>query len=95
MIRLVKYKHAGRSRGQGMTEYVIVVALIAIAAASVYGYLGKTIRHQTAAVANALAGEKENADAARSQAAAAADNASTEANKALGLSTFPEGIDAK
>jgi len=43
-------------RGQGMTEYIIIVAMIAIAAIAVYQYFGQTVRNQTAAVAQELAG---------------------------------------
>lgn len=43
-------------RGQGMTEYIIIVAMIAIAAIAVYQYFGQTVRNQTAAIAQELAG---------------------------------------
>jgi type IV pilus assembly protein PilA len=46
-----------RQRGQGMTEYIIIVALVAVAAIAVYQYLGQVLRAQTAAVARELAGE--------------------------------------
>jgi Flp pilus assembly pilin Flp len=39
-----------------MTEYIIIVALIAIAAIGVYSYLGGTVRNQTAAIAKEVAG---------------------------------------
>ena len=42
--------------GQGMTEYIIIVAMIAIAAIAVYQYMGQTVRNQTAAIAQELAG---------------------------------------
>ena len=32
--------------GQGMTEYIIIVALIAIAAIAIYGLFGETVREQ-------------------------------------------------
>lgn len=44
-------------RGQGMTEYIIVVALVAIAAIGVYTAFGKTVRGQMAVTAQALAGD--------------------------------------
>ena len=43
-------------RGQGMTEYIIIVAMIAIAAIAVYQYFGQTVRNQTAAIAQELSG---------------------------------------
>jgi Flp pilus assembly pilin Flp len=46
-----------------MTEYIIVVALVAIAAIGVYTAFGKTLRGQMAVTAQALAGS--GADQAR------------------------------
>lgn len=43
-------------RGQGMTEYIIIVALIAIAAIGVYTAFGNVIKGQTGAMAAELAG---------------------------------------
>ena len=45
-----------RSRGQGMTEYIIIVALIAIAAIAVYSFFGDTLRSQMGAMTQELAG---------------------------------------
>ena len=44
--------------GQGMTEYIIIVALIAIAAISVITIFGNNLRNLFASSANALAGEE-------------------------------------
>lgn len=60
-------------RGQGMTEYIIIVAMIAIAAIAVYQYFGQTVRNQTAAIAQELAGNdgtaaKDNAQSSAGQA---------------------------
>lgn len=44
-------------RGQGMTEYVIIVALIAIAAIGVYAAFGNVIKGQTGAMAAELGGQ--------------------------------------
>jgi type IV pilus assembly protein PilA len=51
-------KIALRSRqlGQGMTEYIIIVALIAVAAIGVYQAFGDIIRGQTSVAASTLAG---------------------------------------
>ena len=43
--------------GQGMTEYIIVVALVAVAAIAVYQYFGQVVRAQVAAMAHELSGE--------------------------------------
>jgi Flp pilus assembly pilin Flp len=46
-----------KSRGQGMTEYIIIVALIAIAAIGVITLFGDNIRTLFGISANALAGQ--------------------------------------
>ncbi len=45
-------------KGQGMTEYIIIVALIAIAAIGVVSLFGDNIRALFATSANALAGDQ-------------------------------------
>ncbi len=42
--------------GQGMTEYIIIVALIAIAAITIYGIFGDTIKGQMGVMTEELAG---------------------------------------
>jgi Flp pilus assembly pilin Flp len=46
-----------KALGQGMTEYIIIVALIAIAAIGVYSFFGQTVRQQTAGMAKELSGQ--------------------------------------
>jgi Flp pilus assembly pilin Flp len=46
-----------RSRGQGMTEYIVIVALIGVAAIGAYSFLGQSIRGATAGLALEIAGE--------------------------------------
>ena len=43
--------------GQGITEYIIIVALIAIAAIAIYGLFGDTIRGQMGVMTEELAGQ--------------------------------------
>ena len=45
-----------KQAGQGMTEYIIIVALIAVAAIGVYSFFGKTIQAQTAGMAEEMSG---------------------------------------
>ncbi len=75
-----------RQLGQGMTEYIIIVALIAVAAIGVYSYFGGTVRSQTAGMAKELAGE--NASSEQSKAKSNADNAATSASKKATLGTY-------
>lgn len=58
-----------RQLGQGMSEYIIITALIALAAITVVGAFGNVVQEQFAAMADALAGDT--ATAAESEATAA------------------------
>jgi Flp pilus assembly pilin Flp len=75
-----------KSRGQGMTEYIIIVALIAIAAIGVYSAFGNVIRGQTGAMAAELGG-KSGATSANN-AGQAGDKAERIGQKTANLSDF-------
>jgi type IV pilus assembly protein PilA len=77
-------------RGQGTVEYIIIVALIGIASIAVYQWLGDTVRNQTAAVANELAGV--DGTAQREAAAAAAVNAAKQENTNRNLSNYTNNV---
>jgi len=64
-----------KQRGQGMMEYIIIVALIAVAAIGVYSMFGKTVRNQTAGLANEVAGKKADIKKAEDSAGIAKDRA--------------------
>lgn len=72
--------------GQGMTEYIIIVALIAVAAIAVYQLFGKTVRNQTAGIAQEVAGQ--DGSTAIAEAGKAASAASTAAGQDTTLSTY-------
>jgi len=74
LINTPRINQKRRQLGQGMTEYIIVVALVAIAAIAVYQLFGQVIRSQTAAMAKELAGEdgSEQSQAAQTAAESAA-----------------------
>ena len=82
--------HAVRHRGQGMTEYIIIVALIAVAAIAVYQFFGQTIRSQMSAIANEVAGQS---GKAAMTAAGTAANSTTDERSAKGLSKYADGAD--
>ncbi|MFN5509852.1 MAG: Flp family type IVb pilin [Burkholderiales bacterium] len=77
-----------RLSGQGMTEYLIVVALIAVAAIGVYSLLGQTLRSQTAGLAMEVSGQDAGAAIGASQGQAAAAQSSAATRK--GLSNYNE-----
>jgi Flp pilus assembly pilin Flp len=88
MNRAIRKLAPRSSRGQGMTEYIIIVALIAVAAIGTYNYLGRTLRNQTGAIAAGLAGDQPNATAAMDSAKKAGGNAQKEAATSKGLQNF-------
>lgn len=62
-----------RQRGQGMTEYIIITALIAIAAIAAVAYFGGTVRAQVGGMAQELSGKNAQSsigDAGKQSAAA-------------------------
>lgn len=75
-----------RQLGQGMTEYIIIVALIAIAAIAVYGFFGDTIRGQMGAMTQELAGD----DADRSGIDAGSAGAKEEGTTSKDLKTYTD-----
>ena len=79
-------RNTRKQRGQGMTEYVIIVALIAVAAIGVYSLFGRTVRNQTAGLAQEVAGTA--ATAAIADARANAATAETNADVSKGLSNY-------
>jgi Flp pilus assembly pilin Flp len=55
-VEVFLMKRLFKQIGQGMTEYIIIVALIAIAAIAAYGLFGDTIRGQVGGMAAELGG---------------------------------------
>lgn len=72
--------------GQGMTEYIIIVALIAIAAIGVYSLFGDTVTDQMGAMTVELSGGAAAGVTARKDADANVKSATSEKN----LSTYEE-----
>lgn len=75
-------------RGQGMTEYIIIVALIAVAAIGVYRLFGDTIRSQMAGLAQEMAGTS--GSTARGMAEDAAEKAENTGAAPKDLSNYYE-----
>ncbi|MBC7414148.1 MAG: hypothetical protein H7327_04340 [Herminiimonas sp.] len=88
VISITIRNNSNRQRGQGMTEYIIIVALIAVAAIAVYQFFGQTIRSQTSAIANEVAG-KTGAPAVAAAGTAATASDGERAKK--GLSNYADG----
>ena len=73
-----------RQAGQGMMEYVIIVALIAVAAIGIYSAFGQTVRNQTAGMAKEVAGKEANIGAAVNSANASAGRANDPQKSGMG-----------
>jgi type IV pilus assembly protein PilA len=91
--KFMVFKTKRAQRGQGMTEYIIIVALIAIAAIAVYQFFGDTVRAQTGAIAQELAGQ--NGDGARGDAVTAANAAANQANTQRNLTNYTNNVGAQ
>jgi Flp pilus assembly pilin Flp len=58
-----------KSLGQGMVEYIIIVAVVALGSIAVYTAFGDVLRGQVATAAGALNGETGNGRSASNEAA--------------------------
>jgi type II secretory pathway pseudopilin PulG len=76
-----------------MMEYIIIVALIAVSAIGVYAMFGKTVRNQTAGLANEVAGKK--ADQMITNAGTAADTAASRGDATKGMAEYNKENDQK
>ena len=77
-----------RQAGQGMAEYIIIVALVAVAGLATWELVGSSIGQSAAGVASAIAGT--DASAIRNQAQATATAASTQAQETENLSNYAD-----
>ena len=76
-------------RGQGMTEYLVILGLIAIAAIAVLSFFGQTMRNQVAGMAQEVGGKTGSAEVTNAQTAAG--KASTNAQVNMNMSTYTKG----
>ena len=74
--------------GQGLSEYIIIVALIAVAAIGTVSLFGGTVSNQVSGMAQEMSGQS--ADGAIGEAQADAD-ASLATSSAKGLGQYEEG----
>jgi hypothetical protein len=83
-------KRIGRKTqfGQGMTEYIIMVALIAIGAISAFTFFSHSVQSGIAEVANGLAGQSGAVSTAATDAKNAGASANTSAETKVGLDNY-------
>ena len=82
-LKMVQYKRQKNQLGQGMTEYIIIVALVAVAAIGVYSAFGNVIKSQMAVMTGEIAGNPNTGAAAKVQTDAATGAAAGNVNKSL------------
>ena len=81
---LQRHRHKpNHEAGQGMTEYLIIVALIAVAAIGVFAYFGQTIRDQISGLAEQVSGKSSTTQVSSAQTAAGKAVTSATAQKNL------------
>ena len=91
-IKLSKRISGNRQLGQGMTEYIIIVALIAIAAIGVYSAFGRTLQAQVAQITNGVAGNTAGVSTNQALSTSEAGVATTDAAKVVGLDTYGQNV---
>lgn len=84
----MQYRTTREVLGQGMVEYIIIVALIALAAIGAFSYFGKSVRGQTAQMAQQVAGQ--DVETGRAEAREGGDLALEQAGNDYGLNNYIE-----
>jgi len=82
----MQFKLKTKQLGQGMMEYVIIVALIAVAAIGVYSTFGQTVRNQTAGLAKEISGN--DSDGQITKAGAASEDSAGRADTKKGMGDY-------
>lgn len=75
-----------RAKGQSMSEYLIITALIAVAGIGVFSFFGDAVSSQVAAMSKEIAGADGGSDVTAAKSAAT--NASTKAANHNSLSDY-------
>lgn len=91
-MKMSHIRRKNKQLGQGMTEYIIIVALIAVSAIGVYSLFGQTLRNQTSGLAVEMSGQ--NAQTNISTAQTNANTATTNGNKTKNMGTYNDSNNA-
>jgi len=84
----IRKQGKARQLGQGMTEYIIIVALVAVAGISTYKLFGQTIRSQLASLGQEVAGQT---NTAMAQAKTSSTSAATDAHQDKSMGAYNAG----
>lgn len=83
-MKISQTRRNNKQLGQGMTEYIIIVALIAVSAIGVYSLFGQTLRNQTAGLAAEMSGQNAAPNITTAQTNANTATANAEVTKNMG-----------
>ncbi len=83
--------HKRSNLGQGMTEYIIILALLAVGAIAAYTFFGDTVRGQVGTIAGELGGQDTSATVTSTTTSAS--DAATEGTEQYDLDSYSEGAE--
>ncbi len=86
MIRQHRAASAVHQRGQGMSEYIIITALVAVAGIGLFAAFGDTLQNQMAGMSMEMSGQSGSQDIQDAQSSAT--TAQTRAAQADSLATY-------
>jgi hypothetical protein len=86
MFQRTEGRGRSRQRGQGMSEYIIITALVAVAGIGLFAAFGDTLQNQMAGMSREMAGRA--ATTHNTNAGASATTARNRAAQADNLSTY-------
>lgn len=91
---LPRHEFAGAScqRGQGMSEYIIITALVAVAGIGLFAAFGDVLQNQMAGMSREMAGQSASQDISDAQASAT--TAQNRAAQTDSLSTYNQQTNA-
>ena len=92
MIRRDFTAPAGRQRGQGMSEYIIITALVAVAGIGLFAAFGDTLQSQMASMSMEMSGQSGSQDIQAAQTSAT--TAQTRAAQADSLANYNQQTNA-
>jgi hypothetical protein len=91
-MRSQAFKTNRRQFGQGMSEYIIITALVAVAGIGLFAAFGDVLQNQMAGLSREMAGQSGSQDIANAQSSAA--TAQSRAQQADSLATYNQQTNA-
>ena len=89
---LRSFRTAARQRGQGMSEYIIITALVAVAGIGLFAAFGDTLQSQMASMSMEMSGQSGSQDIQNAQSSA--NTAQTRAAQADSLANYNQQTNA-